>query len=40
VFFVPLFSFSTKYYNECTNCGGRTALTVAQVNHSLRDAVR
>ena len=40
VFFVPLFSFSTKYYNECTNCGGRTALTVAQVNHSLRDAAR
>ena len=38
LFFLPLFSFSTRYYNECTNCGGRTALTVDQVQHSLRAA--
>ena len=36
LFFVPLFAFSTKHYNECTNCGGRTALTRAQVDHSMR----
>jgi hypothetical protein len=36
LFFVPLFSFSTKFYNQCTNCGGQTALTAAQVEHSLR----
>jgi Zn ribbon nucleic-acid-binding protein len=36
LFFVPLFTFSTKYHNECTNCGGRTALTPEQVQHSLR----
>jgi hypothetical protein len=40
LFFVPLFSFSTRYYNQCTNCGGRTALTAAQVDHSLRNTVR
>ena len=35
LFFVPLFTFSTRYSNECTNCGGSTALTAAQVQHSL-----
>lgn len=35
LFFVPLFSFSTSYENECTNCGGRTALTPQQANNSL-----
>jgi hypothetical protein len=35
VFFLPLFSFSTKYYNECTNCGGQTRLTAGQARHSL-----
>jgi len=40
LFFVPLFAFSTKYYNECTNCGGRTVLTRAQVDHSMRLAQR
>ena len=40
LFFVPLFSFSTRYRNECTNCGGRTALTRAQVEHSLRSPAR
>jgi hypothetical protein len=35
LFFVPLFTFSTRYRNECTNCGGSTALTAAQVQHSL-----
>jgi hypothetical protein len=40
LFFVPLFSFSTRYYNECTNCAGRTALTKAQVDHSLSSPAR
>ena len=35
IFFVPLFSFSTKYLNRCTNCGGETALTAEQVQRSL-----
>jgi hypothetical protein len=35
LFFVPLIPLSTKYYNECTNCGGTTPLTAAQVQHSL-----
>jgi hypothetical protein len=35
VFFLPLFSFSTKYYNECSNCGGQTRLSAAQAQHSL-----
>ena len=36
LFFMPLFSFSTRYRNECTHCGGVTGLTRAQVEHSLR----
>ena len=35
LFFVPLFTFSTRYENQCTNCGGRTALTADQAQHSL-----
>jgi predicted RNA-binding Zn-ribbon protein involved in translation (DUF1610 family) len=35
VFFLPLLSFSTKYYNECSNCGGQTRLSAAQARHSL-----
>jgi hypothetical protein len=35
LFFIPLFSFSTKYLNECTHCGGQTALTRDQANQSL-----
>jgi hypothetical protein len=35
VFFLPLFSFSTRYHNECTNCGGQTPLSAAQARHSL-----
>ncbi|ASD23265.1 MULTISPECIES: zinc-ribbon domain-containing protein [Cryobacterium] len=35
VFFLPLFSFSTKYSNECTNCGGQTRLSADQARHSL-----
>ena len=35
LFFVPLFSFSTRYVNQCTNCGGETALTAEQARHSL-----
>lgn len=35
LFFLPLFSFSTTYVNECSNCGGRTALTADQARNSL-----
>jgi hypothetical protein len=35
LFFIPLFSFSTRYVNQCTNCGGETELTQAQVQNSL-----
>jgi hypothetical protein len=35
LFFVPLFSVSTKYVNQCTNCGGLTELTAEQAQHSL-----
>jgi hypothetical protein len=35
LFFVPLFSFSTSFTNVCTNCGGATALTKSQAQHSL-----
>ncbi|WP_172582640.1 zinc-ribbon domain-containing protein [Subtercola boreus] len=35
LFFVPLFPFSTKYVNQCTNCGGLTELTADQARHSL-----
>lgn len=35
LFFVPLFSVSTKYLNRCTNCGGQTPLTAEQARHSL-----
>lgn len=35
LFFIPLFSFSTKYVNQCTNCGGQTALTADQAKNSL-----
>lgn len=40
LFFVPLFSFSTRYRNECTHCGGRTALTSAQVARSMQSPAR
>jgi len=35
LFFIPLFSFSTRYVNQCTNCGSETALTSEQAHHSL-----
>jgi hypothetical protein len=38
LFFVPLFTFSRRYRNECSNCGGRTALSAEQVQHSLAQA--
>lgn len=34
-FFIPLFSFSTRYVNVCTNCGAETPLTAAQARNSL-----
>ncbi len=35
LFFLPLFTFSTRYVNQCTNCGAETALTAEQAQHSL-----
>ncbi|MEF2979287.1 zinc-ribbon domain-containing protein [Subtercola sp. YIM 133946] len=35
LFFVPLFSYSTTYLNQCTNCGTLTGLTAEQAQHSL-----
>lgn len=35
LFFIPLFALSSHYINRCTNCGGETALSAAQVQHSL-----
>ena len=35
LFFVPLFSFSKKHINRCTNCGAETQLSAEQVQHSL-----
>jgi zinc-ribbon family len=35
LFFVPLFTVSSSYYNTCNNCGGTTKLTKAQAQHSL-----
>jgi uncharacterized Zn finger protein len=34
VFFIPLFPVSTRYLNECTNCGGRTAITRDQADQA------
>jgi hypothetical protein len=38
LFFLPLFSFSTTYFVECTNCGGATSLTEAQAQRSMQTA--
>lgn len=38
LFFIPLFSFPTRFVNECTNCGGQTSLTADQAAHSLAGA--
>jgi zinc-ribbon family len=40
LFFVPLFSFSTSYFVECSNCGGATRLTEAQAHRSMQTAPR
>jgi hypothetical protein len=38
LFFLPLFTFSTSYFVECTNCGGATSLTEAQARRSMETA--
>jgi ABC-type multidrug transport system permease subunit len=40
LFFIPLFSFSTSYFVECSNCGATTALTREQAMHSVEWAER
>ncbi|TFB88255.1 zinc-ribbon domain-containing protein [Cryobacterium algoricola] len=35
LFFIPLFAFSTKYVNRCTNCGAETVLSAGQAQHSI-----
>lgn len=39
-FFIPLFSFGTRYRNQCTHCGAETALTAEQARHSLEWSAR
>lgn len=34
LFFVPLFPVSTRYVNECTNCGGQTAISREQADNA------
>lgn len=38
VFFIPLFSLSTKHFVTCSNCGGTTELTPEQANNALSRA--
>lgn len=40
LFFLPLFPVSTRYYVQCSNCGGTTRLTREQAHHSLDWAAR
>ena len=35
LFFVPLFPVSTRYVNQCTNCGAETWLTAEQARSSV-----
>lgn len=35
LFFIPLFSISTSWFIECSNCGMETGLTTQQAEHSL-----
>lgn len=34
LFFIPLFPVSTRYLNECTNCGGHTAISQEQADNA------
>jgi hypothetical protein len=38
LFFLPLFTFSTSHFVECSNCGGTTSLTEAQARRSMETA--
>jgi uncharacterized Zn finger protein len=40
VFFIPLIPLSTKYYVECSNCGGTIALTSDQAHNATEWAAR
>lgn len=40
LFFIPLFPVSTRYFVECANCAGTTALTQDQAQHSIEWAVK
>jgi hypothetical protein len=35
LFFIPLFSFSTRFVNQCTNCGAETAVTAEQARNAV-----
>jgi uncharacterized Zn finger protein len=35
LFFVPLFPVSTRYENECSNCGGVTAISREQADNAI-----
>ena len=36
VFFVPLFPVSTRFANECSNCGGTTEISREQADEAVR----
>jgi hypothetical protein len=39
-FLIPLFTFSRRYFNECSNCRGRTTLTAQQARRGAERALR
>lgn len=39
LFFIPLFATSTRYFVECSNCGGTTELSREQVDHMERQGL-
>jgi hypothetical protein len=40
LFFIPLFSLSSSYFVECSNCAAATALTREQATHGVEWAAR
>jgi hypothetical protein len=36
LFFIPLFTVSSKHFVECSSCAGTTSLTADQARHSLQ----
>lgn len=40
LFFIPVLTFSRRYVNRCTNCGGETRLTERQARRGLESGAR